>query len=126
MRLAVIASLVSTAFACVPFYDPEYYRGHRPPVACWQDHGVTCRPYIHPNTRLRVFPESNLAVVVGITEDCANTIAEEKARDQDGRKTYGWLQKHGKLETICNTLVISEMSDAAVQEYLALEYHPPR
>lgn len=125
MRLAVFASLAGTAFACLPPYDPDYYRNHLPLVPCWQEQDSMCRPYIDRNTEMLVFPESNFVVVLPISNDCANTIAEEKARELDGRKTYGWREKHGQLDVLRDTLIISNMTDAVVQEYLNLEYQDP-
>ena len=65
----------------------------------------------------------NLAIVYDVSEDCFSTIAEELARKKDGRKTFGWEEKHGTLTAINGgILVISNMSDDAVARYEKLKY----
>jgi hypothetical protein len=70
------------------------------------------------------------AVVYGVSDYCAAEIAEELAREKDGRKNYGWIRTHGNLTFIPRKtggsgggiLVISDMEDAAVQRYSKLTY----
>ncbi|ROT34476.1 hypothetical protein SODALDRAFT_329729 [Sodiomyces alkalinus F11] len=119
MRLALFASLASTAFACSPMYNPDYYGNFRPPVACWHGQDTMCRPYIRAGTQQLLLPDENVVVVVPLSETCIATIAEEHAREQDGRLTYGWTQQHGNLHVVGNTLVITE---ANMPFYQALVY----
>jgi hypothetical protein len=108
---------------CSPLRDPEYYLGYLPPVACWQDQDTACQAYLQAGTKLLLDKEHKLAVVYGVSEGCFATIAEELAREKDGRKTYGWEKKHGKLTAIGGgILVISGMSDDTVARYAALKY----
>ncbi|SPO04412.1 uncharacterized protein DNG_07097 [Cephalotrichum gorgonifer] len=109
---------------CSPARDPEWYRGYLPPVACWQDQDTACQAYIAKGTDLVIDSKHKLAVVYGVSSYCEEIIAEELARAADGRKTYGWLEKHGTLTVIeGGILVISGMSDEAVGRYEALTYY---
>ncbi len=108
---------------CSPARDPEWFRGYLPPVACWQDQDTACRAYIGYSTEIYLDTKHKLAVVYGVSSYCFDTIAEEYARMADGRKIYGWEQKHGKLTRVADDiLVISNMSDAAVKSYQSLTY----
>lgn len=112
---------------CSPWSDPEFYQGYLPPVACWQDQDTACLPYIKEGTDLLLDAEHRLAVIYNIDEHCVATIAEELARMDDGRKTYGWVEKHGTLTVIDgNILVISNMSEDAVETYANLVYYEDR
>lgn len=64
-----------------------------------------------------------LAVIYGVSDSCAAEVAEELAREVDGRKNYGWVRKHGNLTIIKGgILVISNMTDEAVERYSKLTY----
>jgi len=73
--------------------------------------------------------DHNLAVIYGISEDCAGNIAEEISRTgnpTEGKKPNGWIKRYGKLTVIEGDdekiLVISGMSDETVEAYGKLEY----
>ena len=101
--------------------DPELPRGHNPPAPCWQDFDSTCRPRLAPGTETSVDAKHKLTIVYGVKDSCAAEVAEELAREADGRKNYGWVHKHGNLTLIKGgILIISGMSDEAVQRYLNL------
>jgi hypothetical protein len=112
---------------CSPYRDPELAGGYLPPVACWQGQDTACRAYIQTGTELFVDAKHRLVIVYGVSDSCFATIAEEAARAGDGRKIYGWREKHGKLSNIGGgILVISEMSEKVVKEYQALTYYKDR
>jgi len=67
--------------------------------------------------------DHGLAVIYGISTYCADIIAEELARTTDGRRAYGWVEKHGNLTVIGDILVISNMSQEAVEKYEGLVYY---
>jgi len=72
---------------------------------------------------MTVDAKHNLAIVYGVEKYCAGQIAEELARQKDGRKNNGWLQKHGVLTYIeGGILVISNMTEDAVKRYGKLTY----
>ncbi|PKS11255.1 hypothetical protein jhhlp_003016 [Lomentospora prolificans] len=109
---------------CSPWYDEEFYQGYLPPVACWQDQDTACQPYIKEGTEMLLDSDHSLAVIYGISQSCADTIAEELARTADGRRAYGWVENHGTLTVIeGGILVISNMSETAVQTYSELIYY---
>ena len=109
---------------CSPVYDEDYFGGYLPPVACWHDQDTACQPYIKEGTTMLLDSDHGLAVVYGVSEHCADTIREELARVENGKKTYGWLEKHGRLTLIDGgILVISDMSEDAVGMYEGLEYY---
>lgn len=117
------AATTRLAKRCTPAYDDDYYGGYLPPVACWHDQDTACRPYIQKDTTMLLDADHGLAVIYGVSDVCADTIREELARQEDGRKTYGWVEKHGHLTLVEeDTLVISGMSDEAVELYRGLEY----
>lgn len=129
MQLATIISLLAATAAaspnlakrCSPAYDPELALGYYPPAPCWQTFDPACRPYLRDETEMTLDAQHKLAVVYGVSTSCQAEIAEELARQADGRKNYGWLEKHGRLTVIPgNILVISSMSDAAVDRYSKL------
>ena len=108
---------------CSPWYDEEFYHGYLPPVACWQDQDTGCCPYIREGTEMLLDGDHGLAVIYGISTYCADIIAEELARTADGRRAYGWVEKHGNLTVIGDILVISNMSQEAVEKYEGLVYY---
>ncbi|KAK3685245.1 hypothetical protein B0T22DRAFT_442431 [Podospora appendiculata] len=111
---------------CSPIYDPAYYHGYLPPVACWLSQDTACRAWLSSGTELLIDAKHNLTVVYGVSSYCFETIAEELARAKDGRKTFGWLEKHGKLNDIGDgTLIISRMSADAIKRYQELKYLAP-
>lgn len=131
MRFLAIVSVLALASAsppklaprCSPLRDPAFYNGYVPPVACWQAQDTGCRAYIQPGTDLYIDPKLRLAIVSGVKSYCFDTIKEEQTRELDGRRTYGWRERHGKLTDIGNgILIISEMSDATIKAYQALRY----
>lgn len=108
---------------CSPRYDPDLALGYYPPAPCWQTFDTACRPHLARETELTLDAPHGLAVVYGLTDNCAAQIAEEKAREADGRKNYGWREEHGVLTVVeGGILVISGMSEEAVGRYAALEY----
>lgn len=120
----VAAATPHLAKRCSPAYDEDYYGGYLPPVACWHDQDTACRAYIKKDTTMLLDAEHGLAVVYGVSDACQDTIREELAREDDGRKTYGWVEGHGDLTLVEDgTLVISGMSDDAVELYEGLDYY---
>lgn len=108
---------------CSPLYDPELARGYYPPAPCWQTFSPACQPFLAQGTEMTLDAKHKLAVVYGLSTYCAAEIAEELAREADGRKNYDWVQKHGMLTVIDGgILVISNMSDDAVSRYSKLTY----
>jgi hypothetical protein len=114
---------------CSPRRDPDLPHGYYPPAPCWQTFDPACRPYLSAGTTMTLDAEHGLAVVYGLSESCAAEIAEELARDADGRKNYGWEEEHGRMTVIEPSgaveeriLVLSGMSERAVQKYGALTY----
>jgi len=72
---------------------------------------------------MTVDKKHKLAIVYGLSSDCAAEIAEELAREAVGKKNYGWVKKHGDLTVIKGgILVISGMSEEAVGKYEKLVY----
>ena len=109
--------------ACSPLYDPDVPGGYYPPVACWQEQDTACQAWIPRNTDLVVDAKHHMAIAFNVTKYCADQIAEELARQADGRKNFNWTAKHGKLNYIGDgILVISKMSDEAVKTYQGLKY----
>ena len=107
---------------CSPVYDDDYYGGYLPPVACWHDQDTACQPHIQDGTQMLLDAGHGLAVIYGVSKTCEDTIREELARREDGRKTYGWVENHGDLTLVEEgTLVISGMSKDAVKLYQKLE-----
>ena len=106
---------------CSPVYDPDYYGGYLPPVACWHEQDTACGPYIGEGTSMLLDADHGLAVIYGVSDTCADTIQEELSRAADGRKVYGWLETHGALTLIeGGILVISGMSEGALEMYEGL------
>jgi hypothetical protein len=106
---------------CSIAHDPELPRGYNPPAPCWQDFDSACHPRLAVGTETTVDAKHKLAIVYGVGDSCTAEVAEELAREADGRKNYGWVRKHGSLTLIKGgILIISGMSDEAVQRYLNL------
>ncbi|TLS31452.1 hypothetical protein PpBr36_03475 [Pyricularia pennisetigena] len=128
MQLLNILPFITLATAatlqkrCSPERDEAYYQGYLPPAPCWQSFTTACQPILAPWTEMYVSSNRSTAVVFGVEGHCFDTIKEEQARAADGRKTYGWEQKHGKLTRVgdSDVLVISNMSKEAVERYQAL------
>lgn len=121
--LIAVAAFPILAQACSPLFDEDYYMGFLPPGPCWLEQDPACRSFIREGSELIVDPETNQVTVTGVTETCAETIAEELAREEDGRKTYGWLEEHGQLEVDEEgVLTISEMTDEALERYSNFVY----
>ncbi|KAK4149944.1 hypothetical protein C8A00DRAFT_46546 [Chaetomidium leptoderma] len=137
--LATLLAVTTTATAssrhqltkrCSPAYDPDLALGYYPPAPCWQTFDPACQPYIATGTEMTVDAKHKLAVVYGVSASCVAQIAEELAREADGRKNYGWVEKHGWLTVLAaqdgeeggRTLVISGMSAQAVERYGKLTY----
>ncbi|KAH6637299.1 hypothetical protein F5144DRAFT_454801, partial [Chaetomium tenue] len=103
---------------CSPRYDPDLALGYYPPAPCWQTFDTACQPHLATGTEMTLDAPHGLAVVYGLSEYCAAQIAEEKAREADGRKNYGWREEHGLLTVVeGGILVISDMSEEAVARY---------
>ncbi|EAQ90256.1 hypothetical protein CHGG_02191 [Chaetomium globosum CBS 148.51] len=85
---------------CSPRYDPDLALGYYPPAPCWQTFDTACQPHLAPGTEMTLDAPHGLAVVYGLSENCAAQIAEEKAREADGRKNYGWKEEHGLLTVV--------------------------
>ncbi len=114
---------------CSPAYDPDLALGYMPPAPCWQTFDPACQPYLAAGTEMTLDAKHRAAVVYGVSASCASEIAEELAREHDGRKNYGWVQKHGWLTVVephgsagQRFLVISEMRDEVVERYAKLTY----
>ena len=114
---------------CSPAYDPDLALGYVPPAPCWQTFDPACQPHLAAGTEMTVDARHGVAVVYGGSASCAAQIAEEPARGRDGRKNYGWVQKHGWLTVVephgsggQRFLVISEMRDEVVERYAKLTY----
>ena len=108
---------------CSPAYDPEVNHGYYPPAPCWQTFNTACQPFLAQGTEQTINAKHRVTVVYGVSEYCAGEIAEELARVADGRKNYGWLEKHGQLTYIKGgILVISNMTDDALNRYAKLTY----
>ncbi|GAB1318276.1 hypothetical protein MFIFM68171_08486 [Madurella fahalii] len=131
LALAAAAATLTTANPlqkrCTPVYDPELALGYQPPAPCWQTFDPACQPHLASGTEMTLDAEHRLAVVYGVSADCQGQIAEELAREADGRKNYDWVQKHGSLTVIPgeNILVISNMPEQAVERYQSLTYMGP-
>lgn len=112
---------------CSPVYDPDLALGYVPPAPCWQTFDPACQPYLASGTEMTVDAEHRLAVVYGVSANCQDQIAEELAREADGRKNNGWVQNHGSLTVIPgeDTLVISNMPEETVEKYQSLTYLGP-
>lgn len=137
--IAVLASAVLAAASpsplakrCSPAYDPELARGYYPPAPCWQTFDPSCTAYLAATSEQTVNAKFKSVVVFGVSDYCGAEIAEELAREKDGRKNYGWVKKHGDLNFIkgkggenSGILVISNMSDEAIQRYQKLTYLGP-
>lgn len=132
---AITTALVATAASaspsllakrCSPVYDPDLALGYYPPAPCWQTFDPSCTAYLSRDTEMTLDTKHKLAIVFGVNQYCAGQIAEELARQKDGRKNNGWLQKHGVLTYIDGgILVISNMTDDAVKRYGKLTYKGP-
>ncbi|KAM7201070.1 hypothetical protein V8F33_003482 [Rhypophila sp. PSN 637] len=126
----LISASPSTSFKlskrCSPARDPELARGYYPPAPCWQTFDPSCTPYLLQETEQVVNANRKAVVVFGVSTYCAAEIAEELAREKDGRKNYGWTKTHGQLTYVDGgILVISNMTDAAVARYQKLTYLGP-
>ncbi|KAK4221261.1 hypothetical protein QBC38DRAFT_138309 [Podospora fimiseda] len=124
--LAATATSGSTiSKRCSPPYDPQWHHGFLPPAPCWQTFDPSCKPYLRKDTQMTIDAPHNLVIVYGIDQWCAADIKEELAREIDGRKTWGYRQTHGRLTLIeGGILVISNMTDANVAKYQALQSYP--
>ncbi|KAK3312941.1 hypothetical protein B0H66DRAFT_569225 [Apodospora peruviana] len=112
---------------CTPVFDQDLALGYYPPAPCWQEFDPSCQPYIRTGTEMTVDAKHKLAVVFGVSKSCAAEVAEELAREADGRKNYGWVREHGELTLIKGgILVISNMSDDTVKRYRKLTYYSER
>lgn len=108
---------------CSPIRDEAYQNGYLPPVPCWLTFDPACQPFIPQGTEIEVDHDTSSATVRGISEFCVATIAEEHAREQDGRRTYGWTEKIGNLNTTEEgVLRITGMSCATVEAYQDLRH----
>ena len=114
---------------CSPAYDPDLALGYVPPAPCRQTFDPACQPHLAAGTEMTVDARQGAAVVYGVSASCAAEIAEELARERDGRKNYGWVQKHGWLTVVeprgsggQRFVVISEMQDEVVERYAKLTY----
>lgn len=129
-QLALATLAVATPYLtkrCSPVYDPEYYGGYLPPVACWQDQDTACEAYIMEGTEMHLDSQHGLAIIYGVSSTCEDTIKEEVARVEDGRMVYGWLDFHGTLTLVQEgVLVISGMSEEAIGRYEELVYYSER
>ncbi|KAM7212144.1 hypothetical protein V8F06_012469 [Rhypophila decipiens] len=111
---------------CSPRYDPDLARGYYPPAPCWQTFDPSCTAFLAQGTEQTVNANRKAVVVFGVSTYCAAEIAEELAREKDGRKNYGWTKTHGQLTYVDGgILVISNMTDAAVARYQKLTYLGP-
>ncbi|KAK4195377.1 hypothetical protein QBC40DRAFT_289166 [Triangularia verruculosa] len=129
MQLVALLSLAATVTAasshltkrCSPVYDPDLALGYLPPAPCWQTFTPDCQPKLSNEMTLVV--KHKLAILYGLSEYCVGHIEEELAREAAGRKNNNWVRTHGNLNLIGGgTLVISNMSDAAVARYDRLTY----
>ncbi|ROT34477.1 hypothetical protein SODALDRAFT_321486 [Sodiomyces alkalinus F11] len=120
-QFALFAAFISTAFACRPIFDEDYYGGMRPMAACWLMTDILCETRLNEDVGYLILPEERVIVATNLHEWCINMIIEEKAREEDGRLTYGWLEEHGNLTLVGNTLVIT---NAEVEMYQRLMYKP--
>ncbi|KLU88935.1 hypothetical protein MAPG_07916 [Magnaporthiopsis poae ATCC 64411] len=124
--LAGTVSAVSSghilAKRCSPMPDPNVKNGYFPPAPCWHTFTPDCKNHIAPSTEQYVSAARHTAVIMGVSDYCFKDIEEEQAREADGRATWGWTKKHGKLTRVPNTniLVITEMPDDAVKAYQAM------
>lgn len=123
--IITVASAATLRKRCSPIVDAEYQNGYLPPVPCWLEPDPACQPFIPEGTELFVDKESNSVILTGVSEGCVETIAEEHRRELDGRKTYGWTENIGKLNTSREgVLVITEMSDETIERYEQLVKGP--
>lgn len=123
LATAALATAARLTKRCSPVYDDAYQGGYLPSVACWHDQDAACTAYLQSGTEMLLDAPHNLAVIYGVSDSCADTIKEELAREADGRKVYGWVEEHGTLTLVDGgILVISGMSDKAVEMYEGLEY----
>lgn len=123
--ITALASLLSLASAsaiykrCSPAFDEDYYGGYLPPQPCWFEFDTACEVVVPEGTNILVDACKHKATITGIDDSCVATIAEEHAREKDGRKTYGWTEKYGDLDTSQEgILVITNMSDETVADFL--------
>lgn len=123
------ASASTLSKRCSPVRDPDLPNGYLPPAPCWQTHDPACQPYLAQGTEMTLDAEHRLAVVYGLSEHCAATIAEELRRREAGEKNFGWVEKHGWMTVIephkegeKRILVLSGMSQQAVERYGRLTY----
>ncbi|KAM7204246.1 hypothetical protein V8F20_003659 [Naviculisporaceae sp. PSN 640] len=130
--LAIATPSPSLVKRCSPAWDPDLPKGYYPPAPCWQTFDPSCTAYLASQTEQTVNAKFKSVVVFGVSEYCGAEIAEELAREKDGRKNYGWVKTHGNLDFIKGKggenggiLVISNMTDAAVARYQRLTYLGP-
>lgn len=134
MRLvALLAAMAAAASAlvltkrCSPLYDPEYHHGYRRPAPCWLTFDTSCYNYIAIGSELYINKNLRLVIVTNVSASCSADIAEELAREKDGRKTNEWTKYHGRLNDIGGgILVISAMDDDALQFYEKLTPYETR
>ncbi|KAL8285151.1 hypothetical protein RB597_002307 [Gaeumannomyces tritici] len=109
---------------CSPYPNPDMYLGYDPPSPCWHTHTTACVNHIMNGTEQYVSESRHTAVIFPVSDYCFGYIAEEQAREADGRVTWGWRKKHGKLTRVPGTdiLVITEMTDEAVKRYKSMTY----
>ncbi|KAM0326329.1 hypothetical protein ACHAQA_006929 [Verticillium albo-atrum] len=125
LALAALLPFASAGLVkrCSPIVDPDLHNGFLPPAPCWLTFNSVCQRFLIPGTEITIDDVHGLIVVHGITEECVADIEEEHAREEDGRKTFGWTEEHGKLNPIGDgILVISKVSDETVQKYQSLTY----
>lgn len=129
----VLAAIAAAASAsplekrCSSVYDPAYNHNMRPPAPCWLTFDSSCYSFIAPNTELYIDKKHGLVLVFGMSRYCSADIAEELAREKDGRKIYGWTEQHGKLTDLGGgQLVISNMTADAVEFYEKLTPYETR
>lgn len=131
MRLSTLVLLPAAAAAssllkrCSPIRDPELNHGYLPPAPCWQTFNTACQPFLSTENEMTLDVKHGLAIIFGLSDSCKADVEEELAREKDGRKTYGWTQKHGTLTVIegkQRLLVISGMTQEAVDRYAGLTF----
>ncbi|KAK0736555.1 hypothetical protein B0T21DRAFT_367173 [Apiosordaria backusii] len=106
---------------CTPVFDPELALGYLPPAPCWQTFSPACQP--HLSNEMTLVVKHKLAILYGLSDWCVDQVEEELAREAAGQKNNNWITTEGNLHLIGGgTLVISNMSDAAVARYNRLTY----
>lgn len=108
---------------CSPMPNANVKGGYIPPAPCWHTFTPDCVNHIPKNAEQYVSASRHTAVIMGVADHCFADIAEEQAREADGRATWGWTKTHGKMTRVPNTdiLVLTEMPDDAVKGYQAMD-----